>query len=50
VLIQQRYPDWVEANRMNRKEATLSDREGMLITFAASEWAPYNATEGEKNL
>ena len=49
-LIQQRYPDWVEASRLNRKEVTISECLDMLICFASDELDAYKTNRGEKNL
>jgi hypothetical protein len=49
-LIQQRYPDWVEASRLNRKEVTISECLDMLICFASDELDAYKINRGEKNL
>jgi hypothetical protein len=49
-LIQQRYPNWLEASRLNRKEATLSECLDMLVCFALDELDAYKANRGEKNL
>jgi hypothetical protein len=35
-LIQQRYPDWIEASRLDRKEITISEYLNVLICFASS--------------
>ena len=50
-LIQARYPDWRESNRLNRKEATLSERLDLQVTFALQEIALYKAShEGSNSL
>ncbi len=49
-LIQHRYPDWVEASRLNRKEVTISECLDMLICFASDELDAYKINRGEKNL
>jgi hypothetical protein len=36
-LIQQRYPDWIEASRLDRKEITISECLDTLICFASDE-------------
>jgi hypothetical protein len=48
-LIQERYPDWLEASRLNRKEATLSECLDMLVCFASDELDAYKSSRGEKN-
>ena len=48
-LIQARYPDWRESNRLNRKEATLSGCLDLLVAFALQEIDLYKASrEGSR--
>ncbi len=43
-LIQLRYPDWIEAGRLDRKEITISECLDMLICFASDELNAYTTS------
>ncbi len=45
-LIQQRYPDWIEASRLERKEITISECLDMLVCLASDELDTYKASRG----
>jgi hypothetical protein len=45
-LIQQRYPDWIEASRLDRKEITISEYLNVLICFASDELDAYKTSKG----
>jgi hypothetical protein len=43
-LIQLRYPDWIEAGRLDRKEITISESLDMLICVASDELNDYTTS------